>query len=115
MLISLCSAKVFGVSTESMQLSYDTRGNVVPTILLMMQSHLYSRGGLRVEGIFRINGENGQEEYVREELNKGVVPDNIDVHCLASLIKVYSWMILLSLSCCCFFFFFPVFFYLGLF
>ncbi|KAF3611551.1 hypothetical protein DY000_02050908 [Brassica cretica] len=83
------SAKVFGVSTESMQLSYDTRGNVVPTILLMMQSHLYSRGGLRVEGIFRINGENGQEEYIREELNKGVVPDNIDVHCLASLIKAW--------------------------
>lgn len=43
-----CSATVFGVSTESMQLSYDTRGNIVPTILLMMQSHLYSRGGLQV-------------------------------------------------------------------
>ncbi|CAH8356727.1 unnamed protein product [Eruca vesicaria subsp. sativa] len=83
------SATVFGVSTESMQLSYDTRGNIVPTILLMMQSHLYSRGGLRVEGIFRINGENGQEEYIREELNKGVIPDNIDVHCLASLIKAW--------------------------
>ncbi|KAJ0263811.1 Rho GTPase-activating protein 4 [Hirschfeldia incana] len=83
------SAKVFGVSTESMQLSYDNRGNVVPTILLMMQSHLYSRGGLRVEGIFRINGENAQEEYIREELNRGVVPDNIDVHCLASLIKAW--------------------------
>ncbi|KAH0943902.1 hypothetical protein HID58_003539, partial [Brassica napus] len=70
------SATVFGVSTESMQLSYDTRGNIVPTILLMMQSHL-------------INGENGQEEYIREELNKGVIPDNIDVHCLASLIKAW--------------------------
>ncbi|KAH0904882.1 hypothetical protein HID58_044385 [Brassica napus] len=58
------SATVFGVSTESMQLSYDTRGNIVPTILLMMQSHL-------------------------EELNKGVIPDNIDVHCLASLIKAW--------------------------
>ncbi|KAL9291037.1 Rho GTPase-activating protein 4 [Arabidopsis thaliana] len=83
------SATVFGVSTESMQLSYDTRGNIVPTILLMMQSHLYSRDGLRVEGIFRINGENGQEEYIREELNKGIIPDNIDVHCLASLIKAW--------------------------
>ncbi|CAH2054047.1 unnamed protein product [Thlaspi arvense] len=83
------SATVFGVSTESMQLSYDARGNIVPTILLMMQSHLYNRGGLRVEGIFRINGENAQEEYIREELNKGVIPDNIDVHCLASLIKAW--------------------------
>ena len=87
-----------------MQLSYDTRGNVVPTILLMMQSHLYSRGGLRVEGIFRINGENGQEEYIREELNKGVVPDNIDVHCLASLIKVLLGL-LLSLLLFLFFFY----------
>ncbi|KAL0426551.1 UNVERIFIED_CONTAM: Rho GTPase-activating protein 4 [Sesamum latifolium] len=39
------------------------------------------------EGIFRINPENGQEEYVREQLNNGVIPDNIDVHCLAGLIK----------------------------
>ncbi|CAA7057888.1 unnamed protein product [Microthlaspi erraticum] len=82
-----------------MQLSYDTRGNIVPTILLMMQSHLYNRGGLRVEGIFRINGENGQEEYIREELNKGVIPDNIDVHCLASLIKGTSkWCVGFTLS-----------------
>lgn len=43
-----CSTTVFGVSTESMQLSYDARGNSVPTILLMMQRHLYAQGGLRV-------------------------------------------------------------------
>lgn len=43
---------------------------------------------VQAEGIFRINGENGQEEYIREELNRGVVPENIDVHCLAGLIKV---------------------------
>lgn len=43
---------------------------------------------MQAEGIFRINGENGQEEYIRGELNRGVVPENIDVHCLAGLIKV---------------------------
>ena len=42
------STTVFGVSTESMQLSYDSRGNIVPTILLLMQGHLYAQGGLRV-------------------------------------------------------------------
>uniref|UniRef100_A0A8R7U5E7 CRIB domain-containing protein n=1 Tax=Triticum urartu TaxID=4572 RepID=A0A8R7U5E7_TRIUA len=42
------SASVFGVSTQSMQCSYDTRGNSVPTILLMMQRRLYEQGGLRV-------------------------------------------------------------------
>ncbi|KAJ9181373.1 hypothetical protein P3X46_009510 [Hevea brasiliensis] len=83
------SATVFGVSTESMQLSYDSRGNSVPTILLKMQRQLYAQGGLQAEGIFRINAENSQEEYVREQLNRGVVPEGIDVHCLAGLIKAW--------------------------
>ncbi|KAE8689927.1 Rho GTPase-activating protein 4 [Hibiscus syriacus] len=87
--VTFDSASVFGVSTESMQLSLDSRGNSVPTILLLMQSHLYARGGLQAEGIFRINAENSHEEYVREQLNRGVIPDGIDVHCLAGLIKAW--------------------------
>ncbi|CAN0916806.1 Rho GTPase-activating protein 1 [Linum grandiflorum] len=83
------SATVFGVSTESMQLSYDTRGNSVPTILLLMQHRLYAQGGLQAEGIFRISAENSQEEYVRDQLNGGVVPDGVGVHCLAGLIKAW--------------------------
>ncbi|GAB2255162.1 hypothetical protein Droror1_Dr00008940 [Drosera rotundifolia] len=83
------SATVFGVSTDSMQLSFDSRGNSVPTILLLMQQRLYALGGLEVEGIFRINPGNGQEEYVRDQLNRGVVPDDADVHCLAGLIKAW--------------------------
>ncbi|CAL9119196.1 unnamed protein product [Musa textilis] len=83
------SATVFGVSTESMQCSYDRRGNSVPTILLLMQRRLYEQGGLRAEGIFRINAENSQEEHLREQLNDGVVPEGIDVHCLAGLIKAW--------------------------
>ncbi|KAK4780145.1 hypothetical protein SAY87_016251 [Trapa incisa] len=83
------SARVFGVSTESMQLSYDSRGNSVPTILLLMQQHLYDEGGLQAEGIFRINAENGEEESVRDQLNRGIVPEGIDVHCLAGLIKAW--------------------------
>ena len=43
---------------------------------------------LQAEGIFRINGDNGQEEQIREQLNRGEVPENIDVHSLAGLIKV---------------------------
>lgn len=43
---------------------------------------------IQAEGIFRINAENSQEEYVRDQLNRGVVPEGIDVHCLAGLIKV---------------------------
>ncbi|KAF3789801.1 Rho GTPase-activating protein 2 [Nymphaea thermarum] len=83
------SARVFGVSAESMQCSYDSKGNSVPTILLLMQEHLYMAGGLKTEGIFRINPENSEEEHVREQLNKGTVPDDIDVHCLAGLIKAW--------------------------
>ncbi|KAM1695787.1 hypothetical protein ACFXTN_027390 [Malus domestica] len=82
------STTVFGVSTESMQLSYDSRGNSVPTILLLMQGRLYAEGGLQAEGIFRINAENSQEEHVRDQLNRGDVPEGIDIHCLAGLIKV---------------------------
>ncbi|PRQ43990.1 putative Rho GTPase activation protein [Rosa chinensis] len=83
------SANVFGVSTESMQLSFDARGNSVPTILILMQRHLYAQGGLQAEGIFRINGENSQEEYVRDQLNKGIIPEGVDMHCLAGLIKAW--------------------------
>ncbi|KAJ7972870.1 Rho GTPase-activating protein [Quillaja saponaria] len=57
------SVSVFGVSAESMQCSYDSEGNSVPTILLLMQERLYSQGGLKAEGIFRINPENSQEEH----------------------------------------------------
>lgn len=42
----------------------------------------------QAEGIFRINAENSEEELVREQLNRGIIPDGIDVHCLAGLIKV---------------------------
>ncbi|CAM8981544.1 hypothetical protein QQ045_029371 [Rhodiola kirilowii] len=83
------SASVFGVSAQSMQCSYDKRGNSVPTILLMMQKRLYLEGGLQAEGIFRITAENSQEQFVRSQLNKGVVPPGIDVHCLAGLIKAW--------------------------
>ncbi|KAL2323068.1 hypothetical protein Fmac_027447 [Flemingia macrophylla] len=83
------SANIFGVSAESMQLSYDYRGNSVPTILLLMQRQLYAQGGMQTEGIFRINAENGQEEFVREQLNRGIVPHGVDVHCLAGLIKAW--------------------------
>ncbi|XP_061342558.1 rho GTPase-activating protein 2 [Gastrolobium bilobum] len=83
------SVSVFGVSAESMQCSYDSKGNSVPTILLLMQDRLYSQGGLKAEGIFRINPENSKEEHVRDQLNRGIVPDDIDVHCLAGLIKAW--------------------------
>ena len=37
-----------------------------------------------------MNADNSQELYVRDQLNRGVVPDGIDLHCLAGLIKVCS-------------------------
>ncbi|CAM8925664.1 unnamed protein product [Rhodiola kirilowii] len=83
------SVSVFGVSAESMHCSYDSKGNSVPTILLLMQERLYSNGGLKAEGIFRINPENSEENIVRDQLNRGVVPKDIDVHCLAGLIKAW--------------------------
>ncbi|URD93306.1 rhoGAP domain containing protein [Musa troglodytarum] len=43
----------------------------------------------QAEGIFRINGENSEEEYVRNQLDNGIVPEGVDVHCLAGLIKAW--------------------------
>ncbi|KAI3460847.1 hypothetical protein Pfo_017510 [Paulownia fortunei] len=83
------SVSVCGVSPNSMQWSYDTRCNSVPTILLLMQERLYALGGLKEEGIFRINPENSQEKHVRDQLNRGIVPEDIDVHRLAGLIKAW--------------------------
>ncbi|KAL6575595.1 hypothetical protein OROHE_000972 [Orobanche hederae] len=60
-----------------------------PPSARLMQSRLYSEGGLQAEGIFRINAENSQEENVRSQLNNGVVPQGIDVHCLSGLIKAW--------------------------
>lgn len=83
------SKNVFGVSVESMQCSFDSHGNMVPTILLLLQKQLYDQRGLKAEGIFRINPELSHEEHVREELNKGIVPADIDIHALAGLIKAW--------------------------
>ncbi|KAI3773647.1 hypothetical protein L1987_48177 [Smallanthus sonchifolius] len=52
-----------------------------------LQRHLHAQGGLQAEGIFKVNGDNGQEEQIREQLNTGEVPEDIDVHNLACLIK----------------------------
>jgi Rho GTPase-activating protein 22/24/25 len=43
----------------------------------------------QAEGIFCINLENGEEEHLKEQLNSGIVPIDIDVHCLAGLIKAW--------------------------
>lgn len=54
-----------------------------------MQEALYIQGGMKVEGIFRINAESIHEEHARKQLNKGIVPNDIDLHCLAGLIKAW--------------------------
>jgi hypothetical protein len=46
--LCMCSKNVFGVSVESMQCSQDSQGNMVPTILLLLQKQLYDQNGLKV-------------------------------------------------------------------
>ncbi|KAL9397446.1 hypothetical protein Peur_011699 [Populus x canadensis] len=60
--------------------SYDSKGNCIPTILLMMQDRQYSQGDLKAEGVFRLNPENSQEKHARDQLNRGIVPDDTSVH-----------------------------------
>eukprot|EP00850_Spirogloea_muscicola_P011885 SM000075S21974 [mRNA] locus=s75:410674:415073:+ [translate_table: standard] len=83
------SRSVFGVHPESMQCLLDDHGNMVPTILMLLQARLYNQGGLKKEGIFRITAGIDHEEQVRAQLNAGVVPNNVEVHALAGLIKAW--------------------------
>eukprot|EP00850_Spirogloea_muscicola_P005495 SM000025S08390 [mRNA] locus=s25:530619:534573:+ [translate_table: standard] len=85
----LRSRSVFGVHPESMQCLHDDHGNMVPTILMLLQARLYNQGGLKKEGIFRITAGIDHEEQVRAQLNAGVVPNNVEVHALAGLIKAW--------------------------
>ncbi|CAD5319664.1 unnamed protein product [Arabidopsis thaliana] len=62
--------------------------------LCSYHTHIITKPAIRsrrfaVEGIFRITGDNSEEEFIREELNKGVLPIGIDIHCLAGLIKAW--------------------------
>ncbi|KAL4564677.1 hypothetical protein LXL04_028745 [Taraxacum kok-saghyz] len=50
-----------------------------------LKSKFVSHG--MAEGIFRINAEKSKEEEVRDQLNRGNVPEDIEVHYLAGLIK----------------------------
>jgi hypothetical protein len=54
-LLLFCSQNVFGVSAESMQCAFDTKGNSVPMILLLMQERLYHEGGLKVFFFFIVS------------------------------------------------------------
>lgn len=67
---------------------------------LSLVNFLYLNLNMKAEGIFRITAENSEEEYVREQLNTGVVPDDVDVHCLAGLIKVLLWISKCSYTLC---------------
>ncbi|TVU27997.1 hypothetical protein EJB05_19503 [Eragrostis curvula] len=49
----------------------------------------HSSFAVLAEGIFRINADNSQELYVRDQLNRGIVPEGVDLHCLAGLIKAW--------------------------
>ncbi|CAI5530181.1 unnamed protein product [Closterium sp. Naga37s-1] len=80
---------VFGVQPELLQCSQDEFGNSVPNILLQLQALLYVKKGLQTEGIFRVAAENDHEDQIRDQVNMGLVPQSINVHALAGLIKAW--------------------------
>lgn len=63
-------------------------GSTYPNLHLTADVFICEWFCFKAEGLFRITAENGQGERVRSQLNKGIVPQGIDVHCLAGLIKV---------------------------
>lgn len=93
---------VFDFSLEYIVLKYwvDFHDTFLCIHLLVFNHYLFLNDShVQAEGIFRINADNGQEEFVRNQLNAGVVPVGIDVHCLAGLIKVLYSGNLVSIFC----------------
>ncbi|CAI7779642.1 unnamed protein product [Closterium sp. NIES-54] len=50
--------------------------------------HPISSPHVQTEGIFRVAAENDHEDQIRDQVNMGLVPQSINVHALAGLIKV---------------------------
>ncbi|KAK7282471.1 hypothetical protein RIF29_11280 [Crotalaria pallida] len=69
-----------------MQCSYDSKGNSVPTILLLMKERLYSQEGRRYISHTPRKRSRGMFE---RPVEKGIVPDDIDVRCLVGVIKAW--------------------------
>ncbi|GKB44829.1 hypothetical protein Tco_0889771 [Tanacetum coccineum] len=69
----------------------DNDGGMTPDKMRRCMSLSYSEKSKLAntigQGIFRTNGENGQEEDVRKQLNIGFVPHGVDVDCLVGFIK----------------------------
>lgn len=82
--------KQFGVAPKTLESikvpGYDVR---LPAILVQMRSYLYDKGGLDVEGIFRLAPDADESGSVKQQLNDGTFKDCRDVNCIANLLKVW--------------------------
>jgi len=89
--LRLNSAKsVFGVPVNQLEL-VDDEGYQIPKALKLMKSYLKKSNALIIEGIFRVQGDDTQTQFLRNEMNDNkFVPENTtDPHCVASLIKIF--------------------------
>ncbi|XP_058092463.1 rho GTPase-activating protein 2-like [Magnolia sinica] len=66
-----------------------TGPGLTPAVWDKIDPELVEEANQRLGNCYVINPENSKEENVRDHLNKGIVPDDIDVHCLAGLIKAW--------------------------
>ena len=89
MIRARCETAVFGVNIETMPMSTVTSGSKIPTVLLLLESKLYSMDGLSEVGIFRLAPDEYEVGIVKKELNSGTFVACEDVNCIANLIKVW--------------------------
>lgn len=61
----------------------------IPEVLLKMQDYLYTNGGLKVEGIFRLAPDEHAVDEVKAALNEGRFRTCADVNCISHLLKVW--------------------------
>eukprot|EP01119_Soliformovum_irregulare_P005589 TRINITY_DN17335_c0_g1_i1.p1 TRINITY_DN17335_c0_g1~~TRINITY_DN17335_c0_g1_i1.p1 ORF type:complete len:323 (+),score=57.91 TRINITY_DN17335_c0_g1_i1:58-1026(+) len=80
---------VFGVDPMSLE-QVDDNGYRVPKILVDLKTKMLNAGGVRVEGIFRLAGEQTEIKRIKELLNqkKTDIQTN-DINAIATLIKIW--------------------------
>jgi len=89
--LRLNSAKsIFGVPLSQLELTND-EGYEIPVALKVMRDFLKKCNAFKLEGIFRVQGDDTQTQNLRNQMNdsKFNTGSGADPHCIASLIKIF--------------------------
>jgi len=82
---------IFGVAPEKLKIINDpSNGYNVPEILVLLRQRLIENGGIKTEGIFRLQGNDADMHRIKAAINSGDIQSiqtSDDPHVFATLIK----------------------------